>query len=316
MLLDLAIPGSQVHAASFDCGGAATPRERAVCADPDLSRADDALDRSYRVVLGRLSTQAAVLIRHGQRDWLRSLDERCRSSPEEDGVRRCLADAYRDRQRDLADAVQVTGPFTIVSVDDVLVRRVDDDLLVSTVEYPQIDHPTTAALLAWNRAHVLRPATTGDCDGPGGQLDQRIRVNFATPMLINQSRTSWFSCPGTPHGYGSAIASTVVLAPTPHELRAADLFRPGSGWDVRLGDLVVAGVRAALDRQNIRDSAPSWDQVRETAARPSSWTLRRDALVVFFNPYDLGMGRTFAPEIAVPWPDLATCLRPGVGLPP
>ncbi|HHY50561.1 MAG TPA: hypothetical protein GYA10_12520, partial [Alphaproteobacteria bacterium] len=54
-------------AASFDCGRAGTPFERAVCSAPELSDKDEVLATAYATALGGLSKQAAAVLKAGQR---------------------------------------------------------------------------------------------------------------------------------------------------------------------------------------------------------------------------------------------------------
>ncbi|HEY1612313.1 MAG TPA: hypothetical protein VGF97_01300 [Rhizomicrobium sp.] len=56
------------HAASFDCGHAASWREKTVCADPKLSALDEALNRRYADALARSLDPA--LFRADQEEWL------------------------------------------------------------------------------------------------------------------------------------------------------------------------------------------------------------------------------------------------------
>lgn len=59
-------------AASFDCGKAATPAEKAICADPALSKADDDLAAAYKAALA--ATLDPASLRRAQRQWLQDRD--------------------------------------------------------------------------------------------------------------------------------------------------------------------------------------------------------------------------------------------------
>ena len=99
LLAVLALP---LHAqvASFDCGKASTPTERAICATPELGRKDVTVAAYYQLLL-RLKPAAAGMayrefddqVRAGQRQWLQDERDACR------GDRRCLDRAY-DRRID------------------------------------------------------------------------------------------------------------------------------------------------------------------------------------------------------------------------
>lgn len=59
-------------AASFDCANAATPAEKAICADPALSKADDELAAAYKTARG--ATLDPASLRRAQREWLQNRD--------------------------------------------------------------------------------------------------------------------------------------------------------------------------------------------------------------------------------------------------
>ena len=81
-------------AASFDCKKAATPTEKAICADPILSRLDEQLDDAYRVAQKRASSRTAL--RDAQRQWLATRRDVCRDAA-------CLRAAYQARIDALLD---------------------------------------------------------------------------------------------------------------------------------------------------------------------------------------------------------------------
>jgi len=83
----LSLPAA--HAAAFDCKAAATPTERAICADPALRDLDAELGSAYAQALHATADGSAAL-RQQQRDWLRTRDA-CGADAG------CLATQYRQR---------------------------------------------------------------------------------------------------------------------------------------------------------------------------------------------------------------------------
>src|SRR6478735_8104066 len=81
-------------AASFDCAKAGTPTEKAICADPILSRLDEQLDDAYRVAQKR--AESRIALRDAQRKWLATRRDVCRDSG-------CLRAAYEARIDALLD---------------------------------------------------------------------------------------------------------------------------------------------------------------------------------------------------------------------
>lgn len=79
-------------AASFDCAKAGNATEKAICADPGLSRQDEALAALYQRQLELPDTgQWAAFLRRDQRDWIAGRNGECRGDTE------CLKRDYQRR---------------------------------------------------------------------------------------------------------------------------------------------------------------------------------------------------------------------------
>lgn len=74
-------------AASFDCGQARAPIDKAICTNPDLSRLDENLAEAYKNALVRSSD--ANQLKNQQRDWIKQRNA-CKNSA-------CLKQAYEFR---------------------------------------------------------------------------------------------------------------------------------------------------------------------------------------------------------------------------
>jgi uncharacterized protein len=61
---------SLAQAASFDCAKARSTREKLICGDSALSALDEKLNAAYNDAIARTGNKG--LVRHWQRDWLRS----------------------------------------------------------------------------------------------------------------------------------------------------------------------------------------------------------------------------------------------------
>jgi uncharacterized protein len=86
LLLLLALASTQALAASFPCAKAKSKVEHLVCADPGLSRLDEQLAAAYK----HATSDDWGLIANDQREWLRTVRDRC-------GQATCLDKAYRAR---------------------------------------------------------------------------------------------------------------------------------------------------------------------------------------------------------------------------
>lgn len=101
-LADVLRTDRRAAVASFDCGKASTPVERAVCADPELARLDREVAQAYGVRLGAVEAEAdKQAIRTAQRSWLQRRDDACKeAAAAPPGT--CLSDAYRKRLAELS----------------------------------------------------------------------------------------------------------------------------------------------------------------------------------------------------------------------
>ncbi|KVV37541.1 hypothetical protein WT27_17510 [Burkholderia territorii] len=88
MLAMLTISPMAAHAAGFDCAKAASPSEKAVCADAGLSALDGELAAAWKRALAKGGDTAAL--KAAQLDWLKQRD-RCGNDAS------CLGDRYRER---------------------------------------------------------------------------------------------------------------------------------------------------------------------------------------------------------------------------
>lgn len=79
-------------AASFDCAKAGNATEKAICADPGLSRQDEALAALYQRQLEMPDTgQWGTILRRDQRDWITVRNRECKGKVE------CLRQDYQRR---------------------------------------------------------------------------------------------------------------------------------------------------------------------------------------------------------------------------
>ncbi len=89
--------GQTTEGPAFDCSGALSATERAICDDPALSRADVALDGAYQQALGSADAAGHAQIRKAQRRFLAKRNA-CRADLD------CIQTAYQDRMAALGAA--------------------------------------------------------------------------------------------------------------------------------------------------------------------------------------------------------------------
>jgi uncharacterized protein len=335
MLIALGI--ATAHAASFDCHRASTAREKIVCSDAELSKADEKLADLYDKAQRKLSPDGAKQLRGGQRDWLHFLGKICplNSSSDQQDVgdgRSCLRRFYAERNADLQQAAVQRGPYLFSSVDHYGISRMpetenragmsergdegDPMLSVHHIAYPRIDQPVTAQTDQWNRlakrdgsgqlCGFEADCATGECDTSIGYT-----ISLANARLVSVRWVRWGYCRGTAHGDSETTNETSIFSTRLRALVPSDLFRSKSGWTTRLGQLAIA---AALSGQ--RDVAGfNRDTLADVATHTERWSLQPDGLVIRVNPYELECGYTCVLNIVIRWSDLRSIMVPDPPVP-
>jgi uncharacterized protein len=82
-----------IHGAAFDCAKAATPIEKMICADPELSSLDERLAEAYSARLA--ANRDGRDVKSRQSAWLREVRNQCRDKV-------CLKAAYEKRLAELS----------------------------------------------------------------------------------------------------------------------------------------------------------------------------------------------------------------------
>lgn len=119
--------------AGFDCAKATRPIDRFICATATLRWQDLALSRSYRAVLGALTTPARAALVAQQRDWLGERDRRCvgdrtfaelndPASEVHEQAYGCLIALYLDRRRELGD--RIADPIATQAASEIDLRAI------------------------------------------------------------------------------------------------------------------------------------------------------------------------------------------------
>lgn len=184
---------SPAAAQAFDCARQSTPIEHAICADPELSRLDTALNADFRDAKDATSGTTRRALLEQQRAWLRQRDKACPT-----GSTACLLPLYHDR----------------VAALDALTARI-------STGNPALDSVMAAALLgSWLVAGYLVP----------GQPERQVSEQEKPPYLPVPG-TTITGHPGALCDQNGACKSfgldPKVLAAIPHGNRvAASLHLP------------------------------------------------------------------------------------------
>jgi uncharacterized protein len=284
--------------ASFPCAAAMAPRERLICGNPDLSRADEALTTAYKAALSALSERGREVTREGQWQWLRYTQTVCgiglrryASRPSVD----CLKDEYAARHKQLKSAV--------VKRSGLVLRRVD--LLKATpssaaggggryagfntmvISYPQIDKPSDKHEDAWNTL-VLKHSRAGEAVAgvsfdPNDDHDLTVSyvLGSVSPTMISL-RLLIYDDEHGPHGSAADEQITWFIREG-RALKAEDVFEGTQTWQEALARLVLdqAERAAHMGGYDLPFSQPS--ELANEVSDLAHWLITDRALQIRFN---------------------------------
>ncbi len=310
------------RAASFDCSAARAVREKAICADPALSVADDALAASYRAALAPLSAAARAELQAAQRSWLRFVAAVCtparRAAQLDEVPTQCLRRHYVVRQRQLDRAALAGGGRLFARVETFAARpsRGRDRFIERDIAYPQIDRPRGEAERRWNdavRKEVERMASAQQGEARDRYIDYRVAIS--DPRVISLVITDYAYPHGAAHG-GEAVTAWNWLLDQRRTLTAEDVFDRSRDWQAVLAQFAFAQLKQQIEPDML--FAKSADEILNAIATPVRWAIERDGIGVLFQQYEVGPYVIGHPEAVVPWSELQPLLtaQPAFAIPP
>lgn len=314
-----AVPAAQ--AASFDCARASTEVEKAICANPRLSRSDDVLARAYATALGGLSDEAKATIQASQRKWLGfaalacTADARPFTAPLTDEQQGCLDMVYRARIEELSLS-RMEGEWRVYPKSSYsLVDDPDPDVYqgVATkqISSPRIDEDSEVArsfnALMEERDAAATPDPQAE-DYLTSDTVHSIGVDSVGSRRISLRIDNYWMGHGAAHGNYS-ITYEHYLTDEGRMLEARDLFT-GEGFEKALGTLTLAALDETVE-------GGIWDEARpevpRAAADPLRWNLTEDGLEITFQPYEVAAYAAGAPTVTIDWDELSEYLAPDYG---
>jgi uncharacterized protein len=314
-LLALSIPFllcALAHAASFDCTKAKTAQEKAICATPELSKADEQLAAAYKAVLAAAPPEMTAEIREGQRTWLRQLAITCK---QEDPapyatLTDCLETEYASRIDDLRHMIVQSGGVTFVWRKKTVKDESDDmeyggrPCNVVSYSWPQANR-NTLEWKAWNR--VIEMETQGPSPGCRGIVATSLGI-VNSDLVAATIDVEW-SAPAAPRGY--SIQFNWLLRKQ-RELESNDVFTQGSKWELALQKRCIEEFRKAAGNEfeSIFQPRKLSEDVRAAVESPESWQLDGEGLTIIFPPCSVASCPFPEVSVAIPWSDLKPYLNP------
>lgn len=326
--------GVTVHAASFDCGKAATPFEQAICGDEGLSKADERMARSYSFALAGLSDEASELVKRSQQSWLRHAQRACTDENEplqagsyDERMTWCLSDLYGAR----ADALEISRfyrgerLYTIgeyaSALDSYRIEEPDFRWPVGrhelTIVQLDSDAPYAEKLNAALRAEgEERSSTSGELgedgeDDAGGE-DTSVVIDvqggFWDSRVSFTVESSWY-----PHGAAHGGHTTSFLHYLVDEERFAqadDLFE-GKKWQSELAKLTATAMSQQLGPILFPDSGDA-SGLEDIVSDVTRWDFSNYlGLTIQFQPYEVTAYAYGTPTVFLLWDSLEPLIKEG-----
>ena len=324
LLISCSLP---VAAASFDCGNATTPFERAICDIPELSAADDRLAKSFAFATGGLTKESVVVMRADQRKWLDYAQRACtddaepltRGSYDEMGGS-CLVEKFNSRSGALEQSRMIDGHrFYVLSRYGALpdpneADNPDSYWKVASHELvmPQLDadDPLAEAFnqyvaeMADNHTDILSQSggeEIADLDASADtNVDITVKELGGTSRITLEVSTYWYGH-GAAHG-NWGVSYQHYLTAEDRGLIASDMFA-GDDW---AGTLVEAAwAQLLVEHQKDWLQVESAADIAEIVVEPTRWDLSSAyGLTIQFQPYEVAAYAYGAPTITIPWEKL------------
>jgi len=327
MLMALAAPAM---AASFDCAAASTPFEHTICDNPDLSRADEVLAKSFATAIGGLTKEATATMRADQRAWLDFAGRACTddAQPLKQGTFTtdqvdCLTRIFENRSRRLADSRMIGGhrfylhsTFSVMP-DPQAASDPNSSWKVATHEVTtpllDSDDPLAEAFNAFVEKQAAELASgSGDEETSDGTNDTELRlsVHQAVSNRISLELYSYQYGHGAAHG-NWAITYVHYLTDENRVVEARDVFA-ADGWQQKLQQLTVEELRSNLGEWLMLDDEK---YIADIVIDPARWDFESDyGLTIQFNPYEVSPYAYGAPTIMIAWEKLEDLLAENADL--
>jgi uncharacterized protein len=330
------------HGASFDCAKAATAQEKAICAAPDLSAADDQMASAYHAWLAAAPPDWAAGIRDDQRIWLRTRTTSCPAGDASNPIAPCLLQVYKERIAELERNVESFAGVNFVARSVTLTARDQPDSLPPGVaeltpgfgtfqaSWPQAVS-ASPQWIAWNAAIVAAAVHTAAPDAnPSARswsdlvqagVDQQVTVTVDAfdSKLVSATIVNFYDGHGAHPTQNSS--EFYWLLDQQRALKAEDVFLPNSGWDKWMEQRLDSYLHQTLDSES-NGNYQSWfpqgnaaQVLQSIVGDPEGWQLNAKGITLVFQPYQVACYACTPDPLTLPWTDLKPYLQPGFALP-
>lgn len=275
-------------ATAFDCTRAATPTEKAICANPEALQSDKVMSAAYFALRRKLSGPGRRLLLQNQKSWLARRNTSCISDTA------CLARENADRQETLAKTPAGMVPFSVIQALDK--KR---HLVEASINGYRFASPASAGERAYNAAidHQIRKTPIGKTYDPsfyptGGHetYEANIQVERLDRRIISSLISIYtYSGGAHPNSYSDAIN---LFRQTGKDINPVKLFSRRARH--RLADLCARQIVKTYQQKIPARRALAYlneqypGAVAKHIATPARWHYTKTHAVVRFDSYAIG----------------------------
>lgn len=320
----LVLSAGVIPAQAFDCGKAASPVEKAICADPKLKAVDDAMGAVYATLRRAFTGNDRKALGASQRKWVKSREDNCGYQQGAE-LTSCILTETEERRRLLA-AEPESGPGTGSRLAPVFIQQ-DPDPHHYDIDYALIKFVNPGA-----KGETLFNTEVGKIakDAPTGRQKEAAReemtymayaamaLTYASPRFLS-AKIDLYQNSGGAHGNGGTSSINVDLGKGV-ALKASDLF-DAKGQAVLKADCVTQIFAQKKDRNDGLDFKPEDDPNYSEATivdhlkSLDSWSFWADKAVVTFDAYSIGSYAEGPYECEFAMTKLKSLAKPGAVLP-
>jgi uncharacterized protein YecT (DUF1311 family) len=314
--------GLPASAAAFDCKKAATPSEKAICADPAALAADSAMSAAFQALLKGAAASQRPQIAGAQARWVSTRDGNCVDS-KGPALGACLA-RESDRRRAFLAGEPEAGPGAPGRIAPWFryekggKGRAEVDLELMKFVDPQNDAQRTFnAAIEKATGDIVQPEK--DDPNPGSYAyDWTMRLTYASPRLLSAHLSGYWDAGGAHPN--TLTANVNVDFASGREARFDDAFAPEGA--TKIFALCLQSVKKQK-QERLGDDAPKsaadfaslTHDLQEATRKLNAWSFEADKATIDYDPYAVGSYAEGPYDCEIPYATLRGLTKPGFPLP-
>ncbi len=308
-------------ALAMDCQKAASPIDKAICADPAATAADQAMSTAYSALFAAASESGKKQLLQSQRGWLKLRSGTC-TDDKKPSVK-CVIE-WTQRRAAFLQGKPETGPGTGHDLTPVIIEQAGTKKLVETdITVSKFSEPALPGEKLFNTQieKLLKDEPSAKDDDDSSEMtysfDLYLRVTYASPRFLSASMET-YSFTGGAHGNGGTSGINIDVAKG-KDLTFADAFDEAA--HKKLGDLCFAQVKAQKKEKDtdLEGGLYTVEELRKTIddglSAMEGWSFTATEGSVVFNPYELGSYAEGAYQCTFPTDVLRPLYKQGSILP-